>query len=105
MSICPFTQEVPSVDSICVNKHHTMSRKHLLKWIRQAVLGIDLDDASVGEWVMTAYTEEKYQGSYRLVNPCTGTRFTEKELTKIYYFLSISDENVGVITRSKVQTP
>ena len=101
MSTCPFTLGKPE-DPIEVNKYHIFTKSYLIEWIHQAGLGINLDNASVDEWVMTAHTEEKYQGSYRLVNPFTNTRFTEKELTKIYYFLSISDENVGVTTRSKV---
>lgn len=104
MSVCPFTQQKNPIDSIDVNQFHSMNRGELRRWIKQADLGIDLDNACVNEWVETAFAETEY-GRFRLVNPFTNTRFTEDELKKIYYFLSLSDENVGVITRTKVQTP
>ena len=103
MSFCSISQTQSNLHFF-VNEHHSFDTTSLRKLICIANLGINLDNASEEEWVQTAYTDRHdFSTLYRLRNPNTNTRFTKEELTKIYRFVSYSDENITHNTRNNVK--
>lgn len=103
MPFCPISQTHHDLH-IFINEYHSFDTISLRNLIYTANLGINLDNASEEEWVQTAYTDTNDSGIYRLRNPYTNTRFTKEELTKIYRFVSYSDENITHNTRNSVKT-
>jgi len=103
MPFCPISQTFSDLH-IFVNEYHSFDIESLRELICIANLGINLDNASEDEWVQTAYTDRHdFSTVYRLRNPNTNTRFTKEELTKIYRFVSYSDENIIHNTRNSVK--
>ena len=103
MPFCSISQ-TQSCLHIFVNEYHSFDIGSLRKLICISNLGINIDNASEDEWVQTAYTDRHdFSTVYRLRNPNTNTRFTKEELTKIYRFVSYSDENIIHNTRNSVK--
>lgn len=74
---------------IRINKYTYINRSCLKELIYRANLGIDIWNASLEEWVITAENDKLRQLSnneevYRLRNPINNIKFSEGELKIIY---------------------
>lgn len=83
---------------------HAFCSVCLIDYINHVNLGIDINNADIEEWTLTALDEKNNDGTIRFKHPCTNLQFSEQDLKTIFnHYTYVQEEMQNKVQQNYIE--